>query len=362
MAKKFVNELADGEAVDEVFLASEKQLRPNRNGDLYLQLRISDRTGSITAMMWNAKQRQYDAFNNGDYVRVKGTAQLYNGGMQVIAKGVDREDQAGVDESEFRTLTDVAVDNMIGRVSEILRNLKNVHLRNLAECFLVDEPLMQQIRSAPAGIKNHHAYRGGLLEHILSMMEICLTVAPRYDGVDPDLLVMGAFIHDIGKVEELTYQPDLGYSDAGQLIGHIVQGIQILDRKIEECNQQSDDVIPAMVANQLRHLVVSHHGHYEFGSPKLPMTLEAIVLHHLDNLDSKVHCAQQLIHEDANTESAWTVYNPAFGRKSIKVTRNRMGHLEIAQSNVSRCAIAWSFPGGLVTLRLFVVPVWPYGS
>lgn len=318
MAKKFVNELADGEAIDEVFLASEKQLRPNRNGDLYLQLRISDKTGSITAMMWNAKQRQYDAFNNGDYVRVKGTAQLYNGGMQVIAKGVDREDKSKIDESEFLTLTEVVVEKMIGRVSELLRGLKNVHLRNLAECFLIDEKLMHKIRSAPAGIKNHHAYRGGLLEHILSMMEICLSVAPRYQGVDADLLLMGAFVHDIGKVEELTYEPDLGYSDAGQLIGHIVQGVQILDRKIAECNQQSDDPIPENFANQLRHMVVSHHGHYEFGSPKLPMTLEAIILHHLDNLDSKVHCARQLIDEDANTESAWTVFNPAFGRKIYK--------------------------------------------
>ena len=318
MAKKFVNELSDGEAIDEVFLASEKQLRPNRNGDLYLQLRISDKTGSITAMMWNAKQHQYDSFNNGDYVRVKGTAQLYNGGMQIIAKGVDREDGTRVDESEFLTLSEVAVEKMIGRVSEILRNIQNVHLRNLAECFLIDESLMRQIRSAPAGVKNHHAYRGGLLEHMLSLMEICLTVGPQYRNVDTDLLVMGAFIHDIGKVEELTYQPDLGYSDSGQLIGHIIQGVQILDRKISESNRQSEDTLPVELANQLRHMIASHHGQYEFGSPKLPMTLEAIVLHHLDNLDSKVHCAQQMIEEDANTESPWTVYNPAFGRKIYK--------------------------------------------
>ena len=318
MAKKFVNELADGEAIDEIFLASEKQLRPNRNGDLYLQLRISDKTGSITAMMWNAKQRQYDGFNNGDYVRIQGTAQLYNGGMQVIAKGVEREESTKVDEAEFLTLTDVAVEKMVGRVSEMMRGLSNVHLRNLAECFLVDEELMQKIRSAPAGIKNHHAYRGGLLEHVLSLMEICLLVGPSYKGVDPDLLVIGAFIHDIGKVEELTYQPDLGYSDSGQMIGHIIQGIQILDRKIEECGRQFDDSIPVEIANHLRHMIASHHGQYEFGSPKLPMTLEAIVLHHLDNLDSKVHCPQQMIDEDASSESVWTVYNPSFGRKIYK--------------------------------------------
>jgi len=156
------------------------------------------------------------------------------------------------------------------------------------------------------------------LEHVLSMMELCLSVAPRYPDVDADLLVMGAFVHDIGKVHELTYQPDLGYSDAGQLIGHIVQGIQILDRKIGECNLQSDEPIPAIMADRLRHMIVSHHGQHEFGSPKVPMTLEAIVLHHLDNLDSKVHCAQQMIEEDANSDSVWTLFNPGFGRKIYK--------------------------------------------
>ncbi len=318
MGRKYVNELADGESVDEVFLASEKQLRPNRNGDLYLQLRLSDKTGSLTAMMWNARQNQYDSFNNGDYVRVKGTAQFYNGGMQVIAKGVDKQDPSKVDENEFVTLSEVAVEKMVGRVSAMLRSLGNEHLRNLAECFLVDETLMRKFRLAPAGIKNHHAYRGGLLEHVLSLMEVCQLVGPKYEGVETDILVTGAFLHDVGKIDELTYEPDLGYSDAGQLLGHLVQGLRILDDKIDESNRQADEEFPAELAMRLRHMIVSHHGQYEFGSPKLPMTPEAIVLHHLDNLDSKIHCAQQMIEEDANTESAWTVFNPAFGRKIFK--------------------------------------------
>jgi 3'-5' exoribonuclease len=318
MAKKFVNELADGQSVDEVFLASEKQLRPNRNGDLYLQMRLSDRTGSLTAMMWNAKQNHYDGFENGDYVRVKGTAQFYNGGMQVIAKGVDKEEVSRVDESEFMTLSEVAVEKLVGRLTTILRGLGNEQLRNLAECCLVDEELMRKFRAAPAGIKNHHAYRGGLLEHVLSLMEACLLVGPLYKGVDTDVLLMGAFVHDIGKVDELKYEPDLGYSDAGQLIGHLIQGVRILDEKIAESNRQTGDAFPEELANQLRHMIVSHHGQYEFGSPKLPMTLEAIILHHLDNLDSKLHCAQQMIEEDANIDSPWTVFNPAFGRKIYK--------------------------------------------
>lgn len=318
MTRKYVNEMTDGETVNEIFLASEKQLRPNRNGDLYLQVRLSDKTGTVTAMLWNAKQKQYDGFDNGDYVRVRGTAQLYNGGMQLIAKGVDKEDASKIDETEFLTLSQVAVDKLVQRLTEILRGFSNVHLRNLVECFLVDEELMRKIRSAPAGVKNHHAYRGGLLEHMLSLMEICLSVGPMYHDIDVDVLVVGAFLHDIGKVDELTYEPDLGYSDAGQLIGHLVQGVRILDDKIAETNKQSEESFPEDLANHLRHMIVSHHGQYEFGSPKLPMTLEAIALHHLDNLDAKIHCARQMIDEDANSESVWTVYNPSFGRKIYK--------------------------------------------
>jgi len=318
MSRRFVNELADGEVIDQVFLASEKQLRTNRNGNLYLQVRLSDKTGSITAMLWNAHQKQYDGFENGDFIRVKGTSQLYNGGMQVLAKQVDKSDGNGIDESDFITLSTDALEKLIARVAELLRGMQNVHLRNLAECFLVDEEFLLGFRSAPAGVKNHHAYQGGLLEHVVSLMEVCHLVAPRYPGVDADLLLMGAFLHDIGKIRELTYSPDLGYSDQGQLIGHLVQGVSMLDGFIAETEKQSGESFPQDIANQLRHMIVSHHGQYEYGSPKLPMTLEAITLHFLDSLDARIHSVTQLIAEDVNKKSAWTVYHPSIGRKLYK--------------------------------------------
>lgn len=318
MSRRFVKEMVDGESIDEVYLASEKQLRPNRQGNLYLQVRLSDKTGVVTAMLWNANQNQFDSFNNGDYVRVKGTSQFYNGGMQVIAKGIAKTESSQVDEAEFITLSNVEVEKLVSRVGEMLRAMQNVHLRNLAECFLVDDEFLRKMRTAPAGIKNHHAYRGGLLEHMLSLMEVCQLVGPRYQGVDNDLLLMGAFLHDIGKIDELTYEPDLGYSDSGQLIGHLIQGVAILDKKICEVESQTSETFPAELANQLRHMIVSHHGQYDYGSPKLPMTLEAIALHYLDSLDAKIHCARQLIEEDANKNSPWTVYNPSMGRKLFK--------------------------------------------
>ena len=316
--RRFVNELSDGESIEQVFLASEKQLRTNRNGNLYLQVRLNDRTGSVTSMLWNASQNHHDSFNNGDFVRVKGTAQLYNGGMQILAKQFDKVDESVIDESDFVTLSNQKLESMLGRVAELLRRMNNVHLRNLAECYLIDDAFMSGLRSAPAGVKNHHAYHGGLLEHILSLMEVCHLVAPRYSQLDSDLLTMGAFLHDSGKIRELTYSPDLGYSDAGQLLGHLVQGVSMLDELIAETEKQANEPFPTDLANQLRHMIVSHHGQYEFGSPKLPMTLEAITLHHLDNLDAKIHSVSKLIEEDANKSSPWTVYHPSIGRKIYK--------------------------------------------
>jgi 3'-5' exoribonuclease len=318
MSRRFVTDLNDGEVVDQIFRAAEKQLRTNRNGNLYLQVRLSDRSGSLTAMLWNAQQRDYDRFENGDYLRVKGTAQLFNGGMQILCKEVHRASETEVDPGEFETLSTLDREKMIARAAELLRAMENEHLRNLADCFLLDETFMQGFRNAPAGIKNHHAYQGGLLEHVVSLMELVHVVAPRYPGIDRDILLFGAFVHDIGKVRELIYDPDLGYSDEGQLVGHLVLGVSMLDEMIAQTERQTGEAIPEKLANHLRHLIVSHHGEYEFGSPKLPMTVEAVALNLLDTFDARVHTFQQLITDDANKSSHWTVYHANLGRKILK--------------------------------------------
>lgn len=318
MSRRFVKELGDGESIDQVFLASEKQLRPNRQGNLYLQVRLSDKTGSVTAMMWNAEQRDFERFNNGDFVRIKGTAQLYNGGMQIIAKHFEMVAAHLVDEGDFITLATKELDDLVNTASQMLRGMKNYPLRNLAECFLIDEQLMNKLRRAPAGIKNHHAYQGGLLQHVVSLMKLAAATTPLYDNVDDDVVLMGAFLHDIGKIDELTYSPDLGYSDSGQLLGHLIQGVGILEKKVEETKTQTGEPFPEDLELHLKHLIVSHHGPAEYGSPKVPMTLEAIMLHYLDNIDAKLATVTQLIEEDANPNSRWTVYHPHMGRKIFK--------------------------------------------
>jgi len=318
MSRTFVNELTDGTQFDEVFVASQKQLRPNRQGNLYLQLRLADKTGSLTAMLWNAKQDDYDKFSNGDYVRVQGSSQVYNGVIQVIAKSISVVDREEINELDFVTVSAQKINQLVDQATTWLRQMHNPHLVNLAEAYLIDEVFMGKLKAAPAGIKNHHAYSGGLLQHVVDLMELARFVGQKYAELDADLLLMGAFLHDLGKVDELTYQPDLGYSDAGQLLGHLVMGVEMLNEKISEAETLSAESFPEPLAVRLKHLIVSHHGEPDKGSPVLPMMLEGVALHLLDNLDAKISAIKQLIDEDLNSDSNWTTYNPALGRKIYK--------------------------------------------
>lgn len=318
MPRRFINQYGERENITDIFLASDKQLRTNKNGNLYLMLKLSDRSGTITGMMWNASDQAYRGFDNGDYVQVEGTTQFYNGALQMIVNHVEKARNGEVSEEDFLQLATADIDKLAARVGELLREIKNVHLRDLAECYLMDEQFMAKFVSAPAGVKNHHAYRGGLLEHVLSLMEVVKVVSPRYPQLDGELLMAGAFLHDLGKLDELHYERDRGYTDEGQLIGHVVMGVVTLDQKIREAERLSGEKFPPELAMQLKHLVVSHHGQYDYGSPKLPMTLEAIALTQLDNLDAKIHSFAQLIEEDANVDSPWTTYHASLGRKIYK--------------------------------------------
>lgn len=319
MSRTFVNQLSHGESVDEIFLAADKQLRPNREGKLYLQVRLSDKTGSVTAMMWNANQGHFDHFENGDYVRIQGKSQLYNGGMQVIARNVRKVDDEAVDEGDFITLSESGVNQLADELREkLLGSLRNVHLRNLAQQFLDDAEFMAAFKRAPAGVKNHHAYHGGLIEHTVSVLELAEFVGKKYDRLDTDLLMMGAFLHDSGKIHELSYDKDLSYRDAGQLMGHMVMGVEMLQKKIEAVEIASGESFPEQIATQLKHLILSHHGKLEYGSPVLPMTIEAIALTQIDNLDARLHNFLSVIDEDANPASQWTPYQPSLGRKIFK--------------------------------------------
>lgn len=318
MGRRFVNQLGPQESVREIYQAHGRQLRPNRNGNLYLQVELSDRTGSISCRMWNATEGIYNSFEDGQYVLVDGATQVFQGALQMIAKQITPVLADEIDPSDFIPVPSVDVDQLLTRVGQMLRGMMCPHLRNLAECFLMDDVFIRKFSLAPAGVKNHHAYHGGLLEHVVNVMELVVCVAPRLPAVDPDLLLMGAFLHDLGKIEELSYDRGLAYTDEGQLIGHLIIGVEMLDAKLADAQRLAGDPVPLDIVHRLKHMIVSHHGTYEYGSPKLPMTMEAIALHHLDNLDAKVHAFALLMQEDLNADSHWTQYHQNLGRKLYK--------------------------------------------
>ena len=317
MARQFINEISDGEPVEEIFVLADKQIRANRNGDGYLLADLRDKTGSLHGLLWNVNEELLSHIDTGDYVKVKGKAQLYNGNMQLIMTRIDTVDSSDLDPEDFQAGTNQDVEKLFEKLQGFLQGISDPSLRQLMQIYLADETLMENLRTAPAGIKAHHAYLGGLIEHIVNLLEAASRIVDLYPSINPDLLTAGIFLHDLGKVRELGYESTFVYTDEGQLIGHLIIGIEMLNEKIQQLTQQGDQVDEETVL-RLKHMIASHHGSYEFGSPKLPMTPEAIALHHLDNLDAKVNEYAAIIEADPNKKSHWTPYNPRSNRKLFK--------------------------------------------
>jgi 3'-5' exoribonuclease len=318
MGRRFVQQLTDGESIEEVYLVTDKQLRANRNGNTYLQVELRDRTGAITARLWNVGEAQIRNFEIGDYLLVKGKVQLFQGALQVILTGFERNESQKIELTDFLPHTEHDVNKLLDRLRGFLRKMGNIHLRALAECFLIDDTLMRDYCKVPAGVRNHHAYVGGLLEHVVNMLDVADRIAPCYPGVDRDLLAMGIFLHDIGKTRELTIGRGFAYTDEGQLTGHIVIGIEMMSEKVANALELTGEPFPRELLWRLKHMIASHHGELGFGSPVLPMTPEAIALHHIDNLDAKVHTFVRDIRDDRNAGTSWTQFSPGMNRRLFK--------------------------------------------
>ncbi len=318
MSRRYIQQLTDGENIDEVYLVSDKQLRANRNGNSFLQLELRDRTGAMSARLWNAGENLFRTFEEGDFLRIKAKVQLFQGALQMILNHIDKVPPEVVDLVDFMPHTDQDVGKLFEKLRSGVLKMKNFHLRALIECFLMDDDFVRRYCRAPAGIRNHHAYVGGLLEHVVNMIDAAERLLPLYPSLDRDLLLAGIFFHDLGKVRELSYDRVFGYTDEGQLIGHLVIGVEMINERLPQVRDLTGEAFPTELLLRLKHMVVSHHGTYEFGSPKLPMTPEAIALHHLDNLDAKVHSFARDIRADANAESAWTPFNQSLQRRLFK--------------------------------------------
>ncbi len=319
MPRTFVKELSDGDTVNEIFLLADKQLRANRNADLYLLATLRDKTGVVSGLMWNVSEERMNHLSAGDMVHVKGKVQLYQGGLQMILTFIDRAPDSSYNPEDFETQAQANVEALLNRLKELLGTLKCEKLRTLGQCFLSDEKLINDLCAAPAGIKAHHAYHGGLIEHVVSMAEVADRLCEHYAELDRDLLLLGVLLHDLGKVRELSWDPTLAYTDEGQLLGHMNIAIEILNEKLMQARgEMGGEEFDKEVVLRLKHMILSHHGTLEFGSPRLPMTPEGIVLHYIDNIDAKLHEFTRAIADDMNKYAAWTPYNPRIQRKLFK--------------------------------------------
>jgi 3'-5' exoribonuclease len=314
-----ITDLSAGQRLDdEIYLIIQKDLRTTSNGSLYIHAVLADRTGQLVARMWNASREIYDSIPESGLMHVTGRVESYKGKPQFIIDGLRTVDPGAADPSDFLPSSAGDVEQMWQRVVEILRAVKSPDLLALLAKFIRDEKFVTAFKRAPAARTNHHAHLGGLLEHTLSILELAVVVLPRYPDLSADLVLTGVFLHDAGKTAELSYETNFAYTNEGQLVGHIVQTAIWIAQKAREIESETNKPFPPDLLTTLQHIIVAHHGRYEFGSPKLPATAEAIMVHYLDNLDAKLTMVFEAIESDLDEASDWTGWVPALETRVFK--------------------------------------------
>ena len=325
MQRRNVSQLGHQESVDQVFSRRRSSCGPIATATCTCKSNCPIVSGSLSARMWNASEADHRGFDDGDFVRVEGTTQIYQGALQLIATSICRARPEEVELADFMTLSPAEIDQLAVRLASCLRELARSAFAQSGRVFFGRRRFHGRFTRSPAGVKNHHAYPGGLLEHVVNLMEVAVRIADRYPTVDFDLVVIGRVPARHGQ-DRRTQLRDRGfsYTDAGQMLGHVVLAVGHARRQAAPGRGAFGRRISAEeLALRLKHMIISHHGQYEFGSPKLPMTLEAITLHRLDNLDAKIHHFQQLIRDDANQDSPWTQFHQNLNRKLFKGSARR---------------------------------------
>lgn len=311
-----VGELAPNEIVTAHFLVVSKDIRQKKTGEPYLSLHLADKTGEIESKMWDNVAEVMDTFDRDDFVKVKGITQVYQNRSQFTIHKLRRMEDHEVQFADFFPCSAREPDEMFHELQGIIQSIGNSHLRGLLEAVFNDQETAALFKLAPAAKTIHHAWRGGLLEHVLSLCKLARSVAPAYPHVDLDLLLTGAILHDIGKIEELTFARSFGYSANGQLLGHIVLGLRLLNRKFDALPD-----FPVKLRSLVEHIVVSHHGELEYGSPKVPIFAEAMLFHHLDNLDSKMNAIECALKRDHLVQGEFTGWISSLDRILMKKDR-----------------------------------------
>ncbi|HTR35195.1 MAG TPA: HD domain-containing protein [Bryobacteraceae bacterium] len=313
MKSPYLNEIKPNQVFNTTLLVHVKDVRQKKSGEPYLSMLLGDRTAEMDAKMWDNVSEVVDTFERDDFVKVKGLLQIFQNRPQLTIHKMSKVLDSEVDFADYFPASTRDPMEMFAELRALVAGITNPHLRGLLEAFLDDEPLARKYRIAPAAKHVHHAYLGGLIEHVLSVCRLCQLTAAHYNYVDLDLLLTGAILHDVGKVAELTYDRSFGYSTEGQLLGHIVIGLRLLHDKLQRFPE-----FPPKLRVLVEHLIISHHGELEFGSPKVPLFPEAMLLHHLDNLDSKMECMRALAANDRHVDGYWTGFSPSLDRSILK--------------------------------------------
>jgi len=316
MKSPYISELVPSQPVQGVFLVQNKDVRQKKTGESYLSLTLADRTGDLDAKMWDNAQEVLGAFDKDDFIRVKGVLQVFQNRPQLTIHKLQPVPPSEVDIADFLPASRRDRDEMFAELRQWIASMTDPHLKVLLERIFADEAVALAFRTAPAAKSVHHSFIGGLIEHVLSLCHLAKFTAAHYSDIDFDLLLAGVILHDIGKITELHYAHSLGYSTAGQLLGHISIGVRMVEDAIREVPG-----FPPAVRDLLLHMILSHHGSLEYGSPKVPVFLEAMLLHQIDTMDAKMECMRAYIEKDRQIDGVWTAYIAPLERSVLKKRR-----------------------------------------
>ena len=318
MKEFFLSECAqlENKIITSTFVCISKQVKPKKTGEPYLALTLGDRSGQIEAKMWDNVEEAIDAFEQDDFVKIKGLLNKYKNRFQITIHKLRKLGESEADFADYLPKTTKDIGELWQTLAGFVATFENPYLKKVVESFMADPEIAEAYRNAPAAKTLHHAYIGGLLDHVVSLFRSCDLMCRNYPQINRDLLLTGAFLHDIGKIHELTYNRSFSYTTRGQLLGHMIIELEMLQEKLEQIPGFPDEL-----KTLVEHLIISHHGQYDFGSPKLPMFPEALMLHYLDDLDSKMESMRANFERDAESEEGWTGYNPSLGRPLLNTTK-----------------------------------------
>jgi 3'-5' exoribonuclease len=313
MKSPYLSELQPNQTVQGTFLVSYKDVRQKKSGEPYLSLTLTDRSGELDAKMWDNAAEALTTFERDDFVRVKGLLQIFQNRPQLTLHKIQPVPESEIDLTDYLPASKRDRDEMFRELQGWIAGMSEPHLKQLLEAVFADDEIAQAYRTAPAAKTVHHNWIGGLIEHVLSLCNLAKASAAHYPHIDFDLLLTGVLLHDVGKIRELHYARSFGYTTEGQLLGHIQIGVQMVLDKLRLIPD-----FPPRLRELMVHMILSHHGELEFGSPKIPLFPEALLLHLLDNMDSKMECMRALIDRDQQIQGVWTGYNSALERSALK--------------------------------------------